>query len=795
MKTTKLFCKAVTVLLVVAMLLGIFASCTTSDNHTETDTQKQTESQTESATETESNAPATGATISIECAVSTIKSGENVTLTVKVEGASDKSYTWSTDSDLIKVENDTVTVVTEPTKDTSVHITATLNEDTTKTATKTLIVKAPIKEGQVGELTSDMIAELSNPSITVTGVLTDYVHDYTDSRNNWEKKYDMVVKMTEGSWAGTWNIQGNTYNKVSTFYRRGATDGLKDQNGNIGHAMEQLFINKNNMVDSKAVTNYISIPAVWEAQHLWNHLGSLDVNKFTYDPENDYYKYNIDQTSEDDLFFMTYLVYSLTPLLEDTIVDMYVVVEDGKITRLVGKTETLLYGEDSENPTGDSYTVIDLTFSDVGTTALAEPTPYEAPEYAELLAKALENMKKATNYTFTAVDTTTYSPITDDGDYSVSSVTAAALNYVMSFSGAPQLSATGTVGRVGHITEEAILFADTMMYSYTMDGKPYRTDFSGYKNNGDGSYDEFAWTHDDGGHFYGTKRINKEMSTLLPTFDFSANLFSFDYVKRNDKGEKIYYFSLLETAVTRDIAMEVSMHKYAPDAEASGSQALTIAVDENGNLLAVTFPYDLVSGTYVGYITTTFSNIGTTELEEDLFVGYVQREVRNSWDQYDVKYYHPTHTTQYTEEATADVVLRNIFGESYSDVPTPDALLEVFGDNLNGPFFDWKELGTDANGEVIYSDYIDFNTTSSNYDENLQITDYEEIIEALTDVLVNKYGFEISRANTDTSGGESGRSNRYVTFIKGDVQIVIENNFTRYFWIYIYQTGAWSLNR
>ena len=45
------------------------------------------------------------------------------------------------------------------------------------------------------------------------------------------------------------------------------------------------------------------------------------------------------------------------------------------------------------------------------------------------------------------------------------------------------------------------------------------------------------------------------------------------------------------------------------------------------------------------------------------------------------------------------------------------------------------------------------------------------------------------------TGGESGRSNRYITFIKGDVQIVIENNFTKYFWIYIYETGAWSLSR
>ena len=78
--------------------------------------------------------------------------------------------------------------------------------------------------------------------------------------------------------------------------------------------------------------------------------------------------------------------------------------------------------------------------------------------------------------------------------------------------------------------------------------------------------------------------------------------------------------------------------------------------------------------------------------------------------------------------------------------------------------------------------------------ENGRITNYEELMEEIKDALVAE-GFVLSVANTDTTGGESGKSNRYVCFVKGDIEIVIENNYTKYFWIYFYVTGDWTLNR
>ena len=56
---------------------------------------------------------------------------------------------------------------------------------------------------------------------------------------------------------------------------------------------------------------------------------------------------------------------------------------------------------------------------------------------------------------------------------------------------------------------------------------------------------------------------------------------------------------------------------------------------------------------------------------------------------------------------------------------------------------------------------------------------------------LGKLGFKLSPGNTDTSKPK----NRYVCFIKGDVQIVVHNIGTRYLYITFYKTGDWTLNK
>ena len=140
--------------------------------------------------------------------------------------------------------------------------------------------------------------------------------------------YDSLVMMSDGRWYGQWNRRGNASSLLTDNYQRGSVDGIKDAYGNTGHALERLYINANNEVSSEAIKDYRSIPAVWENQHLWNHLGNLVVTNFVYNVDDELYTYTVSPTDVDGLYLMTYLSYCLTPMLEDTLNTISFKIED-----------------------------------------------------------------------------------------------------------------------------------------------------------------------------------------------------------------------------------------------------------------------------------------------------------------------------------------------------------------------------------------------------------------------------------------------------------------------------------
>lgn len=741
------------------------------------------------------------ATITISTSKDKLERNETLEITVTVENTENKEYVLSVDDEtLAAINGNTLSVLRDVTLDSLVKITATLVEDPTVTASKSIIIKAPHQDGRVGELTSDMLKEIGNASVTVSGVLTDIYKDFNLSSNNSTNKYDFLVKMSEGSWYGEWNHQLEPDNKVADQYQMSEKDGYKDTYGNVGHALERVYINKDNQVASKIEKNYESIPAVWEAQHYWNHLGNLQISKFTYDPENQVYQYNIDFSSEEDLYLMTYLSYSLTPMLSDTLAGLYLVVENGAITKIIAQTEILYYGDDPENPSAMSYTSLEFVLSNLGNTVVEDPKPYATPEHADLLVSAFEKMQNATNYTYHTVDTQTSAPSTDGGDYEIQGLSRATTNHATRLAAFTEedekirdfLSAAGTVGTWGWVTENAILKARTGKYSFSSDGNDYFTNYLGYKQIDENTYDEFKYDSKLD-TLAGQRQHKGNISENLPKFDLSANIFSFSG-NTTKNGVKLYTFTLNETSITRDVAMELVDSYYSGDAESSVAQSFKVVVDENGNLVSVTFPYNLVEGTYLGYYTTTYSEVGTTTLSATAFDGYQARVVATDWADYTTKYYSPTCSTLNTREENTLVVFEDAFGDKASSIPSPTVFLDAFGDNLNGPFFDWREKSTDAEGNKTYIKYVSITASSDTYDENMRITNYDEIKEILDEKLTNA-GFVYSPANSDISGGASGKSDRVLCYMNEDITIVIENNYTRYFWIYIYQTGDWSLKR
>ena len=278
-----------------------------STGESESVSESVSESTTESESTPESVVESVSITMSIDKAEITV--GETAKVTVTVTGSANTAYTFSfSQDDVIAIDdNGVLSIVSENLGYArSITVTATADADASKKASKSITVRPIAQSGKVHELTSEMIAAIGNPSITVTGVLTDEYTDFNQPLYSGTTKYDMLVYMEDGKWSGTWNRQvaglGANPIKITDIYARSEEDGYEDAYGNYGHAMERVLINKNNEVERRTVKDYMSVPAVWEAQHLYNHLANLDINKFVYDSDNDVYEYVYDVNSEEDAY-------------------------------------------------------------------------------------------------------------------------------------------------------------------------------------------------------------------------------------------------------------------------------------------------------------------------------------------------------------------------------------------------------------------------------------------------------------------------------------------------------------
>ena len=726
--------------------------------------------------------------ITITADKDTVSKGDEVTLTVTTEP--EEPYTIFADpADSVVLNDNKATFVKDITRDEYVTFKAVLNSDAEITSAVNVRYKAPAMEGKVGDLTSEMIQTIGDDKITVEGILSDVYTDFKNSKNNTLNEYNFKVIMEDGKWYGQWSHKSepnvvlvNSYvrsNEIVTSWED-STTGVAP----TGNALLQVFVNKNNQVDQKIVKNYESLPAIWQTQHLWNHLGNLDVNTFEYDPETDLYIHKVDVKNETDLYLMTYLSYALTPMLSDTLDQIGFKVEGGKIVGMTAQTEVLYYGENTEeDPDAMSYSRFELTFSEVGSSVVPSPEVYEAPENVELLEQALAQIKGATSYTFMASDTTTYAPTTDDSEYQTESVRSS--YNLLKTSAGNYVSSKGTVGIYGQITEDAILLAKTIKFDYTLDGEnAYRTWFTGYKQNDDDTYDYFEYSYSDEA-LKGKSKHSGNISKLLPKFDFSTSIFSFEgAISKN--GVSYYTFALRDSAINRDVAIEMSMHTYAASSKGALDRKLTIIVDDKGNLVSATFPYSL-SDVYYGYITTTYSDVNSTELASDVFDGYVPRVWSATWDGYTCKYFTSNPDTETTHEENALIAMKAVLGER--TLPSPLAFMEAFGDNWSGPFFDYSKDGVDADGHTIWKYGISLNAkVTEGLDENYKITDYDAVIAKIINAFA-KEGFKKDTANS--------QGTKWLTLIneETDVQIVIENIGTSFFYIDIFVLGEWTLTK
>ncbi len=784
---------------------------------------------------------ASGVTVNDDGSVS-IENDGAVTLDVTTSKGS-KSFIYVVDADkqYVTIDNATRTISSTGVNKVQrvVTVVVALQEDMDIFTTLTLKIGGKITstdtEKVFGDIhfTVDMLEAWGNMSVTSTGKYSDIYVNLVDGSLDSTTTYDFTVKMQNGTrWLGSWNAEGVTNNILSDLYFQGEND-VVDYNGIEGKALMSAYINKDNQVSYKMVTNYNSLPAIWQQQHYWNHLADLaayfadfEVDQDLSSDEVGVFKYTVDVNDTDSLYLMTYIPWALTPISADTLETIYFYVGTNGLVKIVGETELLWYGgTDDQNTDGDataySQSKFELTLSDLGSTLVNDPTPYEVSadqqEYITKLQEVIDAMALATNYTFKAIDTTTYQPTIDSSDYEISgaSVSYARRNSIK-IGGVDINTTINQVGLQGVVATQQgiIILGDTMMYqSVSENTNPYRTDWEGYINydvysafNADfantsiypaGTYDHFVRSN---GAYVGDRKYAGTVSDILPGWTFSADLFECSY----NPIAKTYTYILKSSAVVRDIAMEISMHTNADDAEAISGQVFTIILDENFNLVSATYPYSLVQGTYLGYITTNFYNVGSTQFTtdeiNDLFSDYTPRQWMSSWDQYTVKYYSATHSTLDSNDAPADVALKDAYGENYLDIlPSPAWLLNIFGDTLSGPFYDWSQKGVDDNGNATYKEWIGFKASSNKYDENAKILNYDEISDKIAAEFTEARGWKYDAANSgELKSASTGLvHDRYITYINesAGIMIVFENNMTKWFDIDIYKIGEWSLNR
>lgn len=774
--------------------------------------------------------------VKIEAGLDTGKSdrlsevGETTKITAVVTNSDDKTYTLSAKNVKETDTNEYVTVASDGTvtvkalpegRDAFVNIIATANADDRKTAFVQIRIEAKTISGRVGDLTSEMIKAVGNDSITASGIIVDLYDDLQVNANDSMTKYITTVEMAENKWKGTWQAEGGDGENnamVSMYARNDETLEIRPEEynpSNSGHSFSQVYIDKNNEVHHETVRSSNGVPVLWENQCMYNLLGKLNVNNFeTVSNDDTLYHYKNYSSAEDQLF-MAQLGVSLTPLLtgDDLFSSFSLRIAGGKVTEIIAQTAITYNTGNPKTATAIWYTTVNITLSKVGETVVADPAPYTAPQNADILKSALEKMRAADSYYYEAADVQTQAPSTGD-DYEILSAPAAVMSgntrsAVTYAEGQRDTiwgnrnSNVGTVGGKAWVAENSVLLEQTSQYTASMDDKDKRIEYFGYRGF-DGYVEKFAYSYataDTHAHFRGVQKLeNANIKSVLPSFDFSEKIF--DFVSSDGKN---YTFRLKATDVMSDVAQAVSLYTNANVAQASTKRSFTITVNADG-VVSTSFPYN-ISDNYLGYVNTTYKNIGSTllpNLKESndaepvaLFENYAPRVIPTSWSQMKVKHYHPDHTTQsgYVS-CDAQTAFEASFGKEKADIiPTPDTWLwKVYGDifdapsnedGYSGPFFDWNDRSERTYDIYTMTCRI---VNDSSYPTDAWMNGLKEQMETE----LNKSGFTYTPAQSGKTNKYEGTGSRFITFTNADAQlrIQIENNYTNNFWIYIFELGA-----
>lgn len=741
----------------------------------------------------------------------------DVFVTVMTTGGAPYTLTV-TNTDLIQViDNTKLHLLTTNEYDSRVTVRATLNDDPTVYAERVLTVKAPRKAGVVSgkdtSLTTAMLNDLSGNNLTITGTVVDHEINVNKGTNKSTTFYS-IVYMSEDSWKGISYKQGNESNEKVSYFVKGKEVQV---NNGIMHLLYSQYIDKNNQI----VTNGLlkdsdSIPYLWEELHYWNHLDDyITTDNVQYDDADDLYYLEVrntpnnPQTALDFAYFQAYTAQSYTAVLDPN----SIVVRDIalKVENVGGEdviTGMIIRTEDSVSSDGTvTYSMVELTFSDVGTTEISDIASYQSDANTQRLQQAIDKMKQAANYTFIAKQVQTYSPEVDDeaGLQSDSIAVASALNASTARSSSVYnhyITTAHYEGLDGKITATDVLLERSTKVS-GMDGDEYAIEYTGYHGNSDNTYDIFEYSYALS-KLQGKRKVSAPISTAIPQFDVAAEIFT--YVgkgNKTDDGADTYVYALRDASIIKSVAMQMSMHSYAANAdEYSFTNRFTVIIDANGNFVSIAYPYELITE-QAGYITTEFYRFGTTTIPVDFTSAaeYAPRVSPTSWADFTVEHYSDL-STSLSDKVTSSglevfaLLLREDGKDRYegadlaSKLPSVTALGAIFDDYIISPRYD-------MNGST-QREYIQVNVYTNRIDENNKLLNdaFLELSAELNEVF-EAAGFVKQAANSTKVEelSELDRNNMYISYYSDAIkcQAVVESNRSGWIRIYFYKGSPWTL--
>ncbi|MCH5351346.1 MAG: hypothetical protein J1F39_05220 [Clostridiales bacterium] len=591
---------------------------------------------------------------------SEVKSGGKLQLEAVVNGTADKRVTWTvtSGSDIISVNNEGLVTAKEVTGDKIVSVKVTSEFDSSVSLTKALTVTAK------PNLTQEMIDELNTEYIGFEGFLTVNLYSIMTYRPYNSVSYDISTAMNGSEWYGKYEVDV------------GIASGLYIKNE--GGIAAQVQVSLNNDDDPTPLEDGDGNPLTWVDAGLYNAFYGRNVtlDAFEFNTETWRYEYvgmgdSEEQKEEDKADFMNKIVSAANPYGFDP-ETLSLIVEEGEIAGIYAESKT-------DYTTYEGYIAeMELTVAlNIGEdrVKVSKIQKYKHDEEVHRpLQDAIAKMQALDNYTTEFLNVgINYLTYTYDYTGYIETVTPDVCHFVpYNF-----IPADYSNVYLGNGTRQFT----GLDYGYVNRTEQKGTDF----------YNTFFVNQDSSGavlNTLGTGRAYADsFKNARPSFDFAAEIFT-TRITDEETGKMYYYadYPMCAVATTfyKGLGSDADLYGiYATDSTYTNNASFTpyVVVNTDGYIESAGFNYYL--GYLVGVVEISYYDFGTTETNSDI-VGKLEslpvREVPNSWNSFVI-------TDMLTDrgDVAADVYLAS-FLELEVDEETIENVVPVF-DNVLGDTF------------------------------------------------------------------------------------------------------------